>query len=116
MLTDEHIPTTPLPTIEPLPYSLESKLTGVPMPASMTPNDEQESSSVEAGWGRIESSKERERMEGLRLWESINVEVTQTKGQRKLTDTDDATCVAKPSPQLTWIQSWNSSVKSVTKN
>ena len=73
MLIHEQKPTTPLPTIEPLSYSLESELTGVPMTASMTPNDEQGSSSVEPGWGRIESSKEREREEGLRLWESINV-------------------------------------------
>ena len=43
------------------------------MTASMTPNDEQGSSSVEPGWGRIESSKERERKEDLRLWESINI-------------------------------------------
>jgi hypothetical protein len=66
-------PSTPLPIIEPLPYSSDSELTGVPMTASMTPNEEQGSSSVEPGWGRIESSKERERMEELRLWESINI-------------------------------------------
>ncbi len=65
----EQLPSTPLPTIEPLPHSFGSELTGVPMTASMTPNDEQGSSSVEPGWGRIESSKERERMEDLRLWE-----------------------------------------------
>jgi hypothetical protein len=69
----EQLPSTPLPTIEQLPYSFGSELTGVPMTASMTPNDEQGSSSVEPGWGRIESSKERERMEDLRLWESINI-------------------------------------------
>jgi hypothetical protein len=34
MLTEEQRPTPPLPTIEPLPYSLESELTGVPMTAS----------------------------------------------------------------------------------
>jgi hypothetical protein len=39
----------------------------------MTPNDEQGSSSVEPRWGRSESSKEKERMEDLRLWESINI-------------------------------------------
>jgi hypothetical protein len=39
----------------------------------MTPSNEQGSSSVEPGWGRIESSKEKERMEDLRLWESINI-------------------------------------------
>jgi hypothetical protein len=43
------------------------------MTASMTPNDEQESSSVEPRWGRIESRKEQERMEDLRLWENINI-------------------------------------------
>jgi hypothetical protein len=43
------------------------------MTASMTPNDEQGSSSVEPGWRRIESSKEKERKEDLRLWESINI-------------------------------------------
>jgi hypothetical protein len=64
---------TPLPIIEPLPYSLDNELTGVPMTASMTPNEEQGSSSVEPRWGRIESSKEKERMEDLRLWESINI-------------------------------------------
>jgi hypothetical protein len=37
----EQHPSTPLPIIEPLPYSSESELTGVPMTASMTPNDEQ---------------------------------------------------------------------------
>jgi hypothetical protein len=69
----EQHPSTPLPTIEPLPYSSGSELTGVPMTASMTPHDEQGSSSVEPGWGRIESSKEKERMEDLRLWQSINI-------------------------------------------
>ncbi len=53
MLIHEQRPTTPLPTIEPLPYSSESELTGVPMTASMTPNDGQGSSSVEPGWGRM---------------------------------------------------------------
>ena len=44
------------------------------MTASMTPTDEEGSSSIEPiTWGRIESSKERERMEDLRRWESINV-------------------------------------------
>jgi hypothetical protein len=43
------------------------------MTASMTPSNEQESSSIEPGWGRIESSKEKERMEDLRLWKSINI-------------------------------------------
>ncbi len=66
-------PSTSLPIVEPLPYTYGSELTGVPMTASMTPNDEQGSSSVEPGWGRIESSKEKERMEDLRLWESINI-------------------------------------------
>jgi hypothetical protein len=33
----------------------------------------EESSSIEPTWGRIESSKERERMEDLIKWESINV-------------------------------------------
>ncbi len=69
----EQHPSTPLPIIEPLPYSSESVLTGVPMTASMTPNHEQGSSSIEPRWGRIESSKEKERMEDLRLWESINI-------------------------------------------
>jgi hypothetical protein len=69
----EQHPSTPLPIIKPLPYSSESELTGVPKTASMTPNHEQGSSSVEPGWGRIESSKEKERMEDLRLWESINI-------------------------------------------
>ena len=69
----EQHPSTPLPIIEPLPYSSDSELTGVPMTASMTPNEEQGSSSVEPGWGRIESSKEKERMEDLNLWESINI-------------------------------------------
>ena len=32
---------TPLPIVEPLPYSYGSELTGVPMNASMTPNGEQ---------------------------------------------------------------------------
>ncbi len=31
------LPTTPLPIVEPLPYSYEHELTGVPMTASMTP-------------------------------------------------------------------------------
>jgi hypothetical protein len=67
-------PSTPLPIIEPLPYPLDSELTGVPMTASMTPTDEEGSSSIEPiKWGRIESSKERERMEDLRRWENINV-------------------------------------------
>jgi hypothetical protein len=69
----EQHPSTPLPIIEPLPYSPDSELTGVPMTASMTPNEEQGSSSVEPKWGRSESSKEKERMEDLRLWESINI-------------------------------------------
>jgi hypothetical protein len=69
----EQQPSTPLPIVEPLPYSYESELTGVPMTASMTPSNEQGSSSVEPGWGRIESSKEKERMEDLRRWESINI-------------------------------------------
>jgi hypothetical protein len=69
----EQHPSTPLPIIEPLPYSSESELTGVPMTASMTPNNEQKSSSVEPRWGRIESRKEQERMEDLRLWENINI-------------------------------------------
>ncbi len=44
------------------------------MTASMTPTDEEGSSSIEPiTWGRIESSKERERMEDLRRWESIKV-------------------------------------------
>ena len=34
-------PSTPLPIVEPLPYSYGSELTGVPMNASMTPNGEQ---------------------------------------------------------------------------
>ena len=38
----------------------------------MTP-DEQGSSSVEPGWGRIESRNEQERMEDLRRWESVNI-------------------------------------------
>jgi hypothetical protein len=51
----------------------------IPSPSAASPNlttesnPEQESSSVEPGWGRIESSKEKERMEDLRLWESINI-------------------------------------------
>jgi hypothetical protein len=69
----EQQPSTPLPTIEPLPYSSKSELTGVPITASMTPNGEQGSSSIEPGWGRIESSKEKERTEDFRLWESINI-------------------------------------------
>jgi hypothetical protein len=70
----EQHPSTPLPIIEPLPYSSKSELTGIPMTASMTPNDEEGSSSIEpTTWGRIESSKERERMEDLIRWESINV-------------------------------------------
>ncbi len=44
------------------------------------------------------------------------MEDTQIKGRQRLTDTDGATCVANPSPQLTWTLSWNSSVKSATKN
>jgi hypothetical protein len=35
--------------------------------------EEEGSSSIEPRWGRIESSKEKERMEDLRLWESINI-------------------------------------------
>ncbi len=67
-------PSTPLPIIEPLPYPLDSELSGVPMTASMTPTDEEGSSSIEPiTWGRIDSSKERERMEDFRRWESINV-------------------------------------------
>jgi hypothetical protein len=31
------LPTTPLPIVEPRPYSYENELTGVPMTASMTP-------------------------------------------------------------------------------
>ncbi len=44
------------------------------MTASMTPTNEEGSSSIEPiTWGRIESSKERERTEDLRRWENINV-------------------------------------------
>ncbi len=35
--------------------------------------EEEGSSSIEPRWERIESSKEKERMEDLRLWESINI-------------------------------------------
>ena len=43
----EYNTATPLPIIAPIPYSDTSELTGVPMTASMTPNAEQGSSSVE---------------------------------------------------------------------
>ncbi len=60
----EQHPPTPPPIIEPLPYSSDSELTGVPMTASMIPTDEEGSSSIEPiTWGKIESRKERERME-----------------------------------------------------
>ena len=55
--SEQHQP-TPLPITEPMPYSSESELTGVPMTASMTPSNEQGSPSFEPGWGKIESRKE----------------------------------------------------------
>ncbi len=69
--TEQHL-STPLLIIEPLPYSLDSELTGVPMTASMTPTNEEGSSSIEPiTWGRIESSKcERYEHEiDYRLWD-----------------------------------------------
>jgi hypothetical protein len=72
-----HHPETPLPTIEPLPYSDESEFTGIPMTASMTPNEEQGSSSVEPNWGRTRQKTSQELADEWQAWETTNQKKTQ---------------------------------------
>jgi hypothetical protein len=69
-------PTTPLPIIEPLPYSDKSELTGVPMTASMTPNEEQGSSLVEPDWGRARQKMLQELADEWQAWETTNTRKT----------------------------------------
>jgi hypothetical protein len=64
---------TPLPTIEPLPYSEKSELTGVPMTASMTPNTEQGSSSVKPDWGRTRQKTLQELEDEWQEWQITNI-------------------------------------------
>ncbi len=70
-------PETPIPTIEPLPYSDKSELTGVPMTASMTPNEEQGSSSAEPDWGRTRQKTSQELADEWQAWETTNLKETQ---------------------------------------
>jgi hypothetical protein len=72
----ERMPTSPLPTIEPLPYSSESDLTGVPMTASMTPNEPQGSSSEEPSWGRTRQKSSKELADDWQTWETTNTRKT----------------------------------------
>ncbi len=76
-------PETPLPTIEPLPYSNESELTGVPMTASMTPNEEQGSSSVEPDWGRTRQKTSQELTDEWQAWETTNLKKNQEEVTNK---------------------------------
>jgi hypothetical protein len=78
MLTEEQRPTPSLPTIEPLPYSLESELTGVPMTASMTPTEAEGSSSVEPEWGRTRQKSAKEVEDEWQAWETTNTKKTTT--------------------------------------
>ncbi len=73
----ERMPTSPLPTIEPLPYSSESDLTAVPMTASMTtPNEPQGSSSEEPSWGRTRQKSSKELADDWQTWETTNTRKT----------------------------------------
>jgi hypothetical protein len=64
------------PSIKAVTLTQLTHMEGGSKPVDETASPEKEaegSSSTEPGWGRIESRKERERMEDLRRWESINV-------------------------------------------
>jgi hypothetical protein len=53
--------------------TLKDKQTKPAEEATRPTSNEEGSSSIEPGWGRTESSKEKERLEDLKLWESNNI-------------------------------------------
>jgi hypothetical protein len=72
-----------LPSVEPIPYSNGSELTGVPMTASMTPTEQQESSSVEPDWGRTRSKTLQELEDEWQVWEQTPTKGAQITRPRK---------------------------------
>ena len=87
----EQTPTTSLPIVEPIPYSSGSELTGVPMTASMTPTEQQESSSVEPDWGRTRSKTLKELEDEWQIWEQTPTKGTQQDLEKEWEDWQEET-------------------------